>query len=139
MLRLGDLLDLDNGRFPRWFIDEISRNRELIPHLSELHYKKHEAITHLLITPKRIEICASCHGKNGYEVAGLVNEWIDWLEDECTNQIQFWSEITPINFGRPPRVTKSKIFLNGKPYTAESCKLQMRMSQDRVMKLLEGT
>lgn len=139
MLRLGDLLDLDNGRFPRWFIDEISRNRELIPHLSELHYKKHEAITHLLITPKRIEICASCHGKNGYEVAGLVNEWIDWLEDECTNQIQYWSEITPINFGRPPRVAKYKISLNGKPYTAESCTLQMRMSQDRVMKLLEGT
>lgn len=139
MLRLGDLLDLDNGRFPRWFIDEISRNRDLIPHLSELHYKKHESITHLLITPKRIEVCASCNGKSGYEVAGLVSEWIDWLEDECTNQIQYWSEITPMNFGRPPKVAKSKISLNGKPYTAENCKLQMRMSQDRVMKLLEGT
>lgn len=139
MLRLGDLLDLDNGRFPRWFIDEISRNRELIPHLSELHYKKHESITHLLITPKRIEVCASCGGKSGYEVASLVSEWIGWLESECRNQIQYWSEITPINFGRPPKVSKCKILLDGKPYAAENYTLQMRMSQDRVMKLLEGT
>lgn len=139
MLRLGDLLDLDNGRFPRWFVTEIGRNRGLIPHLSTLHYKKHEAITHLLITPKRIEICASCDGENGYEIAELVQEWIDWLKKECSDQIQNWSEITQINFGRPPRISKDKIFLDKKPYITENRKLQMRMSQDRVMKLLEGT
>lgn len=139
MLRLGDLLDLDNGRFPRWFIDEIGRNSGLIPHLSTLHYKKHESVTHLLITPKRIEVCASCSGEGGYEVAGLVSEWIDFLKNECSNQIQYWSEITQVNFGRPPKVTRSDIFLDEKPYTAENRKLQMRMSQDRVMKLLEGT
>lgn len=139
MLRLGDLLDLDNGRFPRWFIDEIGRNSGLIPHLSTLHYEKHEAVTHLLITPKRIEVCASCCGEEGYEVAGLVSEWIDCLKNECGNQIQYWSEITQVNFGRPPKVARSDILLDGKPYTAENRKLQMRMSQDRVMKLLEGT
>lgn len=139
MLRLGDLLDLDNGRFPRWFVTEIGRNRGLIPHLSTLHYKKHEAITHLLITPKRIEICASCEGQNGYEIAELVREWVDWLGKECSDQIQNWSEITQVNFGRPPRVSKIEILLDKKPFISENRKLQMRMSQDRVMKLLEGT
>lgn len=139
MLRLGDLLDLDNGRFPRWFVTEIGRNRGIIPEMSILHYKKHEAINHLLITPKRIEVCASCNGEKGYEVAGLVQEWIGWLETECTDQILHWSEITQTDFGRPPQVTKREILLDGKLYSSENRKLQMRMSQDRVMKLLEGT
>ncbi len=140
MLRLGDLLDLDNGRFPRWFVTEISRNRGIIPQLSTLHYKKHEAITHLLITSKRIEVCASCDsGKDGYEVANLVSEWTEWLKQECTDQILHWSEITPPDFGRPPRLSCCEIRLDGKPYTSSSRKLQMRMSQERVMKLLEGT
>lgn len=140
MLRLGDLLDLDNGRFPRWFVTEISNNRGVIPHLSELHYRKHEAISHLLVTPKRIEVCASCNGsEEGYEVAGIVREWLEWLEKECADQIQHWSGITQPDFGRPPMITKSEITLDGKAYTSENQKLQMRMSQDRVMKLLEGT
>lgn len=140
MLRLGDLLDLDNGRFPRWLVTEIGRNREAIPKLSELHYKKHEAINHLLITPKRIEVCAACGGsENGYDIAGLVQDWIQLLERECENLRLRWSEITQADFGRPPLITKSEILLDGKPYTAEERRLQMQMPQDRVMKLLEGT
>ncbi len=139
MLRLGDLLDLDNGRFPRWFVTEVGKNESKIPHLSKLHFKKHEAITHLLITPKRIEICASCSGADGYEVAGVVREWIDWLENECYELIQNWSEIVQDNFGRPPRVSKAEILLDGKPYISQTQRLQMHMSQKRVMKLLEGT
>lgn len=139
MLRLGDLLDLDNGRFPRWFVDEIARNRNLIPQLSKLHYQKHESVSHLLITPKRIEVCASCNGENCYDVADLVSEWIEWLTKECTDQILHWSEITQPDFGRPPTLTKREIWVDGKPYISDNRKLQMRMSQDRVMKLLEGT
>lgn len=82
MIRLGDLLDIDNGRFPLWFVQEINRDRDLIPKMSVLHYRKHEAITHLLITNKKIEITARClserdDGRDGYEVARLVNEWTD--------------------------------------------------------------
>lgn len=139
MLRLGDLLDLDNGRFPRWFVDEISRNRALIPQLSKLHYQKHESVSHLLITPKRIEVCASCSGKHAYEVADLVSEWLEWLDKECREQTLHWSEIAQPDFGRPPTVTKKEILVYGKPYNSQNHKLQMRMSQDRVMKLLEGT
>lgn len=140
MLRLGDLLDLDNGRFPRWLVTEIGRNREVIPKLSELHYKKHEAINHLLITPKRIEVCAACSGsESGYAIAGLVQDWLQLLERECKDLRLRWPEITQADFGRPPLITKNEILLDGKPYTAEERRLQMQMPQDRVMKLLEGT
>lgn len=140
MLRLGDLLDLDNGRFPRWFVNEVSRNRGLIPKLSELHHKKHEAVSHLLITPKRIEVCASCDSsKDGYEVAGLVREWLEWLETECNDQILHWADIAQPDFGRPPQLKKAEILIDGRSYASKNYRLQMRMSQDRVMKLLEGT
>lgn len=140
MLRLGDLLDLDNGRFPRWFVSEISRDKNLIPKLSSLHYRKHEAISHLLVTPEEIQVIASCHsGNDGYAVASIVNEWFDWLDEECRSQILHWSEIAQSDFGQPPRVTKKEIMIDGKRYTSENYTLQMRMSQDRVMDLLKGS
>lgn len=140
MLRLGDLLDLDNGRFPRWFETEIGRDPSIIPELSTLHYYKHEAVSHLLITPKRIEISVTCFSKKkGYEVADLASEWISWLTEECENQVRYWSDISQPDFGRPPRISKAEIMIDGKPYMSGNRKLQMVMSQDRVMRLLEGT
>lgn len=140
MLRLGDLLDLDNGRFPRWFATEIGRDPRVIPELSTLHYYKHEAISHILITPKRIEISVVCFSKNkGYEVADLASEWISWLRQECENQVRYWSDISQPDFGRPPRVSNVEILIDGRPYMSGNRKLQMVMSQDRVMRLLEGT
>lgn len=140
MLRLGDLLDLDNGRFPRWFVSEISRDKNIIPKLSSLHYRKHEAISHLLITPKEIQVIASCYSDNdGYAVASIVSEWFDWLDEECRNQILHWSEIAQSDFGQPPRVTKKEIMIDGKKYTSGNYTLQMRMPQNRVMDLLKGS
>lgn len=140
MLRLGDLLDLDNGRFPLWFVREIAQNRNLIPKLSILHFRKHEAISHLLITHKLIEITAECSSKqDGFEVANLVREWTEWLEEESKELVLHWNEIAQPDFGRPPSNLKFQIFVDGKPYTSLNKKMQMQMSQERVMKLLEGT
>lgn len=63
MLRLGDSLDLDNGRFPMWFVREVAQDRDIIPKLSVLHFRKHEAVSHLLITPETIEITAHCYSE----------------------------------------------------------------------------
>lgn len=137
MLRLGDLLDLDNGRFPLWFARETARDCSIIPRLSGIHYKKHEAVSHLLITPERIEIRADCgRGQEGYEVAGLVSEWTSWLKEECDNLVANWNAIAQPDFGRPPSNIKINIIVDGGPYS--SVKRKMQMSQDRVMKLLQG-
>lgn len=140
MLRLGDLLDLDNGRFPQWFIKEVSFNTKLIPQMSILHYQKHEAVSHLLITNEKIEIVAKCYSENnGYKVAGLVNEWTDWLKRECQDLVLNWDNITQPDFGRPPTDVKVEILVDGCPYISEEKNFKMRMSQERVMNLLEGT
>ena len=138
MLRLGDLLDLDNGRFPLWFVREAVRDHSIIPRLSVMHYRKHEAVSHLLITPKRIEIRADCNVESdGYEVASLVSEWTGWLEEECKHLVASWNEIAQPDFGRPPSNIKIDIFVDGRPYTSSNKKMQM--SRERVMRLLQGT
>lgn len=160
MLRLGDSLDLDNGRFPMWFVREAALNRNIIPRLSLLHFRKHEAISHLLITPEAIEITAHCVSEQiegseenrhkrevqeelarqeSYEVAELVYEWTDGLAEECKNIVMNWSHIAQPDFGNPPAHPHVIIYVDGKEYTAENQRLQMRMPHERVMKLLEGT
>lgn len=154
MLRLGDLLDMDNERFPRWFVDEIAKGRNVIPKLSFLHYRKHEAVHHLLIMPDRIEITAECgqgtivgesenererREKEAYDVASLLAEWKDWILDECQDMAVHWNEIAPLDFGRPPGNVTIQIFVNGFAYTSQKKHFQMQMPHERVMELLEGT
>lgn len=148
MLRLGDLLDLDNSRFPTWFVQEVTCNTKLIPELSVRHYYKHESITHLLITPDTIEITAQCGSKNvkhtaedtvGRSVAGILSDWLLALEEECKSILLHWNEIAPAGFGRAPGKLKKKILVGKQEYNAEERQLQMKMSQERVMTLLQGT
>lgn len=161
MLRLGDLLDLDNGRFPMWFINEIAHDNSLIPNLSIQHFRKHEAVSHLLVTPDSIEIVAKCHSseiknteetnlklneikienaqKESYEVARLISEWTELLSMECHEMVLNWDKIAQPNFGFPPANLKVKIYVDGNEYMSENRALQMQMSQERVMNLLEGT
>lgn len=160
MLRLGDSLDLDNGRFPMWFVREAALNRNIIPRLSLLHFRKHEAISHLLITPEAIEITAHCVSEQtdgneenrhkrevleerarqeSYEAASLVYEWTDGLTKECENIVMNWSRISPPDFGNPPAHPRVIIYVDGEEYISENRPLQMRMPHERVMKLLEGT
>lgn len=160
MLRLGDSLDLDNGRFPMWFVREAAQNRNIIPKLSLLHFRKHEAISHLLITPEAIEITAHCVSEQpdenketpqkrelqeerarqeSYKVASLVYEWTDRLSKECRNLVMNWGLIAQPDFGNPPASPRVVIYVDEEEYIAENRRFQMRMSHDRVMMLLEGT
>lgn len=140
MLRLGDLLDLDNDRFPVWFAREAAMNQSMIPKLSILHYRKHESISHLLITDKKIAIRADCDSKHdGYETASLVGQWTGWLQEECRQLRSHWDEIAPENFRNPPANPDIQIYVDAKPYSSIDKKMHMQMSQERVMDLLKGT
>ena len=140
MIRLGDLLDLDNDRFPTWFARETAQNQSLIPRLSILHFWKHEAISHLHITEKNISIVAKCDLENGgYETANLVSQWTGWLHEECSKLRFHWYKIAPAYFGSPPAEPDIKILVDGNSYHSIGKKMQMKMSQERVMNLLEGT
>ena len=139
MLRLGDLLDLDNNRFPTWFMKEINAHTGMISKSSEMHARKHQSITHILITEKVIEIDADCTADaEGFSAANLVNEWTGWIKEECQNLVLNWNEIAQPDFGRPPSRVDINLRVDGSPYETYYKNLKMQMSQERVMKLLEG-
>lgn len=73
--RLGDLLDMDNGRFNP-FLNMVFGK---MPTLSVAHVKKHAAIEHFLITSDRIEIIANCHDDLSYRET---RRWCDWIIEE---------------------------------------------------------
>lgn len=140
MIRLADLLDLDNSRFPEWFLKESLKHESIVPELSALHAKKHEAITHLLITDEKIDIEAKCYSKDsGFETAALVAEWTDSLKKECEKLVVNWHAIVQKDFGNAPGNLTIRIFVDGKDYSSSAKRFKMQMSQEAVMTLLEGT
>lgn len=88
MLRIGDLLDLDNNRFN---VRAMERFGDL-PILSLLHYKKHKAIEHLAVRTDGIEVEAS---SDDVEVCKVIDQWFQMLDREVEYLICNWNKIVP--------------------------------------------
>lgn len=131
MLRLGDLLDIDNKRF-----DEISlQHYGTLPKTSAIHKKKHEAITHILYTPKLIEITAE---SDELEVCQCAEEWFGWIRDEVTELIFSWNQIAPeclggCQFSKP----NTKVYFKGNLYLS-SANPVFHVEKDMLLKLVIG-
>jgi hypothetical protein len=89
LLRMGDLLDLDDNRFCP-VLQRIAGDDR--PTTSRAHEDKHHAIHHLRIDRDRIEVSAECQTIPGYLEAF---RWFDWLKQETQNQMSHWQEIAP--------------------------------------------
>ncbi len=86
LLRMGDLLDIDNKRFSEKLIENIE---DIIPIDSKEHLEKHKSITHFWIDQERIEITATVNsGEESYNVAEVIGKWFSYIEDEYNNSSQ---------------------------------------------------
>lgn len=139
MIRLGDLLDLDNNRFSREFMNAIRKENNNIPELSKIHYLKHESIVHFYIGPTHIDIEASCEGKYALLVAKELYEWLDWLENDCNYYKKEWDMIAQRNFGAAPRIRDKKIWVKGIEYQHFIYNLKMELPSDKIFNLLSGS
>lgn len=88
MLRMGDMLDLDNNRFNPRTVEHFGD----LPHVSMLHYEKHQAITHLAIKESGIEVKAE---SKDIEACKVLSDWFDGLEKETKDLICNWNQIAP--------------------------------------------
>lgn len=132
MLQLGDVLDMDNDRFNP-FASEFAGS---FPRTSKLHFKKHNAIRQLNISPKLIQIYADCDSQ---EVLRMVRVECESLEEILKNASYYWAEIAPDNLsGGLPTLEQSKILLDGQRVPSELVKAQFNISQVRAFRLLEG-
>ncbi len=89
LLRLGDLLDLDDNRFCPVMQGIAGQDR---PALSKAHEDKHAAIRHLRIDQERISIEAECQTVDGYLETF---RWFGWLKEEMQAQMSKWRDIVP--------------------------------------------
>ncbi|HDR2373098.1 TPA: ATP-binding protein [Enterobacter asburiae] len=88
LLRIGDLLDIDDGRFCPTLLANIGDR----PISSYHHHEKHASIKHLLINSEVIEIKAECEHYGAYHVQ---QGWFNYIQNEFDYQKRIWNEIVP--------------------------------------------
>ncbi len=132
MLRMGDLLDLDNGRF-----NPVLEKMSLMPEISRIHKEKHGAITHLLVCPKKIEVSAQCKNDKVYRTT---REWFSWLEKELKDLSSRWADIVPLNFqGGPPSLGNINLNIVGEEQIKGQLRFEFSIDQKRAFDLIEGS
>jgi len=129
MLRIGDLLDLDNLRFNPSIYNSLFNN---LPDTALKHLKKHMSLKNLLITEEKIDIIMDCENSSVYREA---KQWLSWLESDLNNLAIGWGRIVPKNFtGYLPFFSSQKVLIKGK----DTGDLQLRFSKDNIYKILKG-
>lgn len=145
MLRLGDLLDMDNNRFSPTLLENIC---DIIPEKSKHHIEKHRSIKHYRVDNNFIEITAKISEKNLdenskeniYDITNEVGIWFDYITTEHKNQILNWENIKPINFpGTLPMLGDLKVRLEGYDFIYNKTKPKFSVDTNNILKLLQGS
>ena len=134
MIRMGDLLDIDNKRFNPFSMATVKE----MPESSQAHYDKHQAVKHLLISPEGIEADLDCPTEASFRTA---RELFDWLESEVEKLCREWSVIAPSDLGGlPPVLHKDKIniYYKGARTRPELRNLRFEISSQRTFEMLKG-
>ena len=133
LLRLGDLLDADNGRFSSTATMTIGS----LPDSSVPHRDKHESTVHLLVTPTDIEFRSNCPNQESYLET---RNFISWLESEIDFLKKYWDIIAPKNLGGyVPRFDKKEVLINGVPDIEGVAGLRFTISQEKAFQIVEGS
>lgn len=138
MLRIGDLLDIDNNRFNPYAVKHFGR----LPLASMLHMEKHKAITNIDIAEDRINVEAHA---SEYNVCLLTDEWFGWIDKEVKELICYWNEIVPEALrGCKLKQSNCKVYLKDKGrnhYHLFNSQFQREftVNKKKMIKLLIGT
>jgi|GEM_PF-7124630 len=132
MLRLGDLLDLDSGRF----CPAINAMVPRLPESSEAHSRKHEGVRHLLVSPQRVSVVATYTDVDAYLEA---ERWFSWLRDELRDQLVSWDQIAPSpDFAPLPSLGDVQARLEGQVVLAPTSRPRFDVDRDKVLDLVRG-
>lgn len=133
LLRLGDLLDIDNGRFNAGA--ELSFGG--LPVTSIPHKEKHNATTQLLVTPSEIRFRSDCPNSQAYLEA---RRFVTWLETEVDFLTKYWSKIAPQDLGGyAPCFDCKELLINGVQDIEGVAGLKFEISQDKAFQIIEGS
>lgn len=132
LLRLGDLLDLDNGRF----CPVMARLYGPAPRSRKAHEDKHASIRHFVCTPDMIEIEAECESDEGYAETA---RWMTMLRQEIANQNARWNAIVPAGCPmRLPSVNRIDVRHKDNTLLEEGTLPRITLHEDKALLLLQG-
>ena len=133
MLRIGDLLDMDNNRFNIRAVEHYGK----LPWTSEIHLRKHKSLTHILISPNRITAAAE---NENTDVCRVTAMWFQYIESEVKNLICHWSDAAPADIGGCiMKMAECKVY--HPKYPVEFCaeqQLQFEVDKIKLTDLLIG-
>lgn len=135
LLRMGDLLDIDDNRFCPVMMAMCSHN---LPSLSRAHRDKHLSVQHFRLDSERIEVECTCPTPESYEAAF---DWFEWLKIEYHNQTQHWDQIVPSKqLGRLPTLMSPKVTIQH-PYIIieEGKKPSFQLNKESMLNLVRGS
>lgn len=132
LLRLGDLLDIDNNRFSEVLLQTLPS----IPIDSIWHKDKHMSIKHLQINETKIEAWAEC---DDYDVADITNRWFSMIDSEMYNQMKNWNDIVPdASYGFLPTLGKLDVVLKGFDTINGKERPSFKIDSAKAIELLQG-
>ena len=132
MLRIGDLLDLDNHRFN----ETLLRTLDEMPDNSMDHYHKHQSIKHYRVDNKYIEVTAQCKNPR---VAKITRDWFSWLKEEFNNQSQRWNDIVPHEINcYLPTVNQLSVDVDGYYNVDKYNEPKFTIDVEKALELLQG-
>lgn len=153
LIRLGDLCDVDNGRFNAAMIAVFGK----LPQSSLVHFYKHRTITRLCISTR--EICMSADipferiqhelAREGYGcvVKGedfchrIVREhqhWFNMIKKELQNLLLHAGEIFPVDMDQTLPAFKQEILVNGQRSVLADSNLRLNFAPEKAYALIEG-
>lgn len=149
LLRLGDVLDIDNNRFNPTGLAYMGENN--LPADTRYHIKKHLSITHFCVSPDVIDITAEVKTKaegkenvdgfdvDAYNVAEALTNWFKWLRVEFEQQKVHINQIVPREYNvKLPYVERTECRLTGYLYIEEKKKPRFEIDSEQAFELLQG-
>jgi hypothetical protein len=131
LLRLGDLLDLDNNRFSDILLSTI----HTIPQDTLLHISKHKSIKEFDISDE-LSIVSVCEK---YEEAKIMQDWFDYIEYEIRDQKLNWNTIIPsTKIKELPTIKELKVVLKGYKYIEKNERPKFSIDHATVLQMLRG-
>jgi len=133
LLRLGDLLDLDDNRFCPVMLKTAGN----VPLSTHAHIEKHLSIEHFRMDQNRIEVVAECETYDGY---AATSSWFEYLEKEIKQQMMHWDDIVPNKkMGLLPTIGKLDINLKGYELLNRKRTPKFEVDADKMFNLIQGT
>ena len=132
LLRIGDLLDLDNNRFSEVMLRTLTK----IPVDTLNHKSKHLSIESFRVDREKIEVVAKC---KDYDTANITQHWFNYLDSEISKQMINWNDIVPSkDLGYLPTIGNLKVELENYEFIDGKNKPKFRVDTDKALGLLQG-